>query len=120
MAKPRAIPPDDIPPEDFFLSWVPARVADDEKRRSKLEGTSAAIVFALTDADCAFTVHIDRGEVRGASGASADPDLRVELDVDTWRALNRGDLAAPQALLARRLRLEGDFPLALKLHLILG
>ena len=42
------------------------------------------------------------------------------LDVETWRALNRGELSAPEAFLRRRVRLEGDHALAVKLHLILG
>jgi hypothetical protein len=44
----------------------------------------------------------------------------VRLGVDTWRALNRGDISAPEALLRRRVHIEGSFLLALKLHLILG
>jgi putative sterol carrier protein len=42
------------------------------------------------------------------------------VDVETWRALNRGELSAPEALLRRRLRISGNLVLALKLHLILG
>ena len=47
-------------------------------------------------------------------------DLRVRIDVATWRALNRGEIAAPEAVLRRRLTMEGDFLLGLKLHLILS
>jgi putative sterol carrier protein len=47
-------------------------------------------------------------------------DLRLELDVATWRALNDGSLSAPEAFLRRRLRVQGDFTLALKLQLIIG
>ncbi len=36
------------------------------------------------------------------------------------RALNRGDIAAPEAMLRRRLQISGKLMLALKLHLILG
>jgi putative sterol carrier protein len=44
----------------------------------------------------------------------------VRVDVDTWRALNRGEISTPAALLRRRLHASGDLVLALKLHLILG
>ena len=47
-------------------------------------------------------------------------DLRVRVDIETWRSLNRGELAAPEALLRRGLTMEGDFLLGLKLHLILS
>jgi len=40
--------------------------------------------------------------------------------VQTWRALNRGEISAPEALLRRRLKISGNLVLALKLHLILG
>jgi hypothetical protein len=38
----------------------------------------------------------------------------------TWRAHTRGELAAPEALLRRRVQLSGNLMLALKLHVILG
>ena len=44
----------------------------------------------------------------------------MRVDVDTWRALNRGEISTPAALLRRRLHASGDLVLALKLHLILG
>ncbi len=119
----RARPPEDITPLEFFSQWVPAAVATDERRRRKLGTTEATIVFELEGLEGeggVFSIRVSGGEVRGQAGAEASPDLRVVLDVATWRQLNRGTLAAPEALLRRRLRLEGDFVLGLKLHLILG
>ena len=117
----RARPPENITPLEFFSQWVPAAVATDERRRRKLGTTEATIVFELEGADGGvFSVRVSGGEVRGQAGPEASPDLRVTLDIATWRELNRGTLAAPEALLRRRLRLEGDFVLGLKLHLILG
>ncbi len=119
----RARPPEDITPLEFFSQWVPAAVATDERRRRKLGTTDATIVFELEGLEGeggVFSIRVFGGEVRGQAGAEASPDLRVVLDVATWRELNRGTLAAPEALLRRRLRLEGDFVLGLKLHLILG
>ena len=43
-----------------------------------------------------------------------------DIDVATWRQLNRGQISAPEALVRRRLKLSGNFVIALKLHLILG
>lgn len=117
----RVRPPEDITPLEFFTRWVPGAVAGDERRRRKLGATRAAVVFELEgpEGGC-FTVHILNGEARGSEGSVAAPDLRVELDVETWRELNRGTLTAPEALLRRRLKLHGDFVLGLKLHLILA
>ena len=58
--------------------------------------------------------------MRGTEGPVENPDLRVLIDVDTWRKLNSGDISAPEALLKRKVKLHGDFLLGLKLHLILG
>lgn len=117
----RARPPDDISPHEFFTSWVPSSVAADAERRRRLGETRASLVFALVGASVeVYTVHIADGAVRAEAGRTPEPDLEVEVDVETWRRLNRGDLSAPEALVRRRLRLSGDIVLALKLHLILG
>ena len=124
----RVAPPDDISPLDFFTRWIPDAVASDAERRKKLSRTAAEIVFELTSGDGggdgdhggSFTLHIAGGAVRGAQGAVPNPDLRVVVDIDTWRRLNRGEISAPEALLKRKVKLHGDFLLGLKLHLILG
>jgi putative sterol carrier protein len=120
MAKPRAVPPDDISPLDFFTRWVPEMVAADAERRAKLANAEETIVFTFTETHESFTVKIDHGVVHGEAGAAHDPDLRVELDQETWRALNRGGISAPEALLRRRVKIHGDLVLALRLHLLLG
>ncbi len=117
----RARPPDDISPAECFTRWIPASVARDDTRRQRLGDTRACLVFQLSgDQGGSFTLEIDAGEVRGVVGRSAEPDLEVEVEFETWRQLNRGDISAPEAVLRRRLKLSGDFVLALKLHLILG
>jgi len=118
---PRARPPADILPSDFFLRWVPEAVAQDAERQQKLGDTQATVVFDLSGPDGGiYTVLIDQGRVAGREGAAEDPNLTVHLDVATWRRLNRGETSAPEAVLKRKLRFEGDFLLGLKLHLILG
>lgn len=117
----RAKPPSDISPGDFFSRWVPEAVAHDEDRRRKLARTRAAIAFHLSGLGGGdFCVRIFDGEVTGGAGLPDAPDLRVYVDVATWRKLNAGEIAAPEALLRRRIKLEGDFVLGLKLHLLLG
>ena len=117
----RAHPPDDIAPGDFFTRWIPEAVAADAERSARLGGTCARIQFELSgNPGGTWTVSIEGGRISGAEGAVQDPDLRIDVDMDTWRALNRGDLSAPEALLRRRLHFHGSFLLALKLHLLLG
>jgi putative sterol carrier protein len=117
----RAVPPDDITPEEFFTRWVPAAVVGDPERRRRLGEGDALLQFELDgDGGGCFALRIAAGEVTGASGPVERPDLRIELDVETWRALNRGELSAALAFLQRRVRLHGNLFLAVKLHLILG
>jgi len=117
----RAVPPDDITPEEFFLRWVPAAVASDPARRERLAGKPVRIEFELEGLGGGrFGVHLEDGGVSGSVGPLAEADLRVRTDVATWRALNRGELSAPEAFLRRRVHLKGNLMLAVKLHLILG
>jgi putative sterol carrier protein len=117
----RAMPPDDITPEEFFLRWVPAAVAADPERRERLGGKPITIEFELEgESGGCFGVRIADGMVSGSVGPVADADLRVRTDEATWRALNRGDLSAPEAFLRRRVHLKGNLLLAVKLHFILG
>lgn len=119
----RALPPDDISPHAFFTRWVPASVEADDSRRARLGDTEARLLFELFDAathEREFTLYICEGRVRGEPGGTEAPDLAIRVDVETWRALNRGDLSAPEALLRRRIQIRGDLVLALKLQVILG
>jgi putative sterol carrier protein len=113
--------PRDITPHDFFTSWIPASVAADHVRREKLGETRARIVFELQgDEGGPYTIDIEAGVVSGRPGDHGAENLRVRVDIATWRDLNAGEISAPEALLKRRLKLSGDFVLGLKLHLILG
>jgi putative sterol carrier protein len=117
----RAKPPDDIAPDEFFVRWVPQAVDADPDRRARLGQTDATIEFELTgEATGVWTLRVESGRVSGRDGGHGEADLRVRLDTATWRALNRGELSAPEALLRRKVQLRGSFVLAVKLHLILG
>jgi putative sterol carrier protein len=117
----RAVPPDDITPEEFFTRWVPSAVATDPTRRERLGDRPLHLEFELEGPGGGhFGVHVVDGAVTGSVGPLEDADVRVRVDVDTWRALNRGDISAPEAFLRRRIHLRGNLLLAVKLHLILG
>jgi putative sterol carrier protein len=117
----RAVPPDDIRPEEFFVQWVPDAVAGDPTRRDRLGLQAHDLEFTLEgEGGGTFGVHIANGAVRGSVGPIPEADLRIKLDVGTWRALNRGEISAPEAFLRRRIHLRGNLLLAVKLHVILG
>ena len=119
--RPRATPPDDISPHDFFTRWLAESVARDRARRARLGDTLVTLCFVLRgEVGGVFTVIVGDGAVHGEPGEKGKPDLRVQLDVETWRALNRGELTAPRAMIQRRLTLKGDLRFALKLYAILG
>jgi putative sterol carrier protein len=117
----RARPPAEITPLEFFTRWAPEQVAADEERRRRLGDAEATLEFEITGEGGGFyTVRMERGEVRGAEGPAEKADLRVRVDLGTWRELNAGTLSAPEALLRRRLHCHGNWLLAIRLHLILG
>jgi putative sterol carrier protein len=117
----RAVPPPDIAPADFFSRWLPWVVEHDTPRRAQLGATHATIVFELEgEGGGEFHVRIADGAVSGGAGAPEHADLRVRLDVASWRALNAGTLSAPRAFLQRKVHLSGNLLLAVKLHLIIG
>jgi len=117
----RATPPEDITPEAFFSRWVPEAVASDPQRRARLGDKPLHLEFELEgDGGGFFCVRIEDGVVDGTAGRLETADLRVRLDMATWRALNRGELSGPEAFLRRRVHMRGNLLLAVKLHLILG
>jgi putative sterol carrier protein len=117
----RPLPPSEIDPLEFFVRWLPEVVAADPERRERLGDTTATLQFDLVgEGGGSFLLHVESGWVRGGPGPGEVVDLRLELDVATWRALNDGSLSAPEAFLRRRLRVQGNFVLALKLQLIIG
>jgi len=117
----RPRPPEDILPEQFFTRWIPEVVAADAERRRRLGNASHVLAFELEgEGGGHFHLRVDDGRVEGYRGAPERADLRIRLDVPTWRELNRGSLSAPEAFLRRRVRLEGNLLLAIKLHVIIG
>jgi len=117
----RPLPPPDIAPELFFTRWIPEVVGADPERASRLGETEAVLEFRLEgEGGGHFHLRVREGAVEGYCGPPARSDLRVHLDVETWRLLNSGELSAPEALVRRRVRLEGNLALAIKLHLIIG
>jgi putative sterol carrier protein len=117
----RPVPPHEIAPLEFFAQWLPAVVAADPGRQQRLASTTATLQFDLIgDEGGSYLLYVEAGRVSGGLGPGEAVDLRLELDVTTWRALNDGTLSAPEAFLRRRLRVQGNFALALKLQLIIG
>ena len=117
----RPVPPREIAPLEFFSRWLPAVVAADPTRQERLGAMAATLQFDLIGDDGgSYLLRVESGRVSGGPGPGEAVDLRLELDVTTWRALNDGTLSAPEAFLRRRLRVHGNFVLALKLQLIIG
>ena len=117
----RARPPADISPTEFFVNWAPRQVMEDGVRRAKLSGLDSTIQFVIQgEGGGSYFLVVASGRLEGFVGTAEDPDLALELDMETWRQLNSGQIKAPNAVMKRRLRFKGRLDLALKLHFIIG
>jgi putative sterol carrier protein len=117
----RARPPADIAPADFFRAWAPDAVRNDPDRRKKLENLAARIQFDLAGAGGGlFWLWIGDGDVQGGEGRIEAPDLVLMTDLETWRALNAGEVKAPTAVMKGKLKFQGSMYLALRIHFIIG
>lgn len=120
MESPRAVPPGDISPAEFFERWIPAAVASDSDRRRRIAELDVTIQFELSgEGGGSYYLQLDAGAVRGYPGRVEAPDLTLDLSVEIWRRLNRGELNAAQAAARRMLRFKGNMYLALKVHFLL-
>ncbi len=117
----RAVPPEDITPEEFFTSWAPRAVNEDPERRKKLDGLDAKIQFDLAgEGGGSYQLRIIDGAISGASGHIEDADVTLQTDLTTWRKLNAGTIKAPVAVMQQKLKFKGSMFLALKIHFIIG
>jgi putative sterol carrier protein len=117
----RARPPADIAPAEFFRTWAPDAVRSDPERRKKLENLKARIQFNLAGEDGGlFWLEIADGDVHGGEGPLENADLVLMTDLETWRALNAGEVKAPTAVMKGKLRFQGSMYLALRIHFIIG
>ena len=55
-----------------------------------------------------FHVRLVNGRVEVAEGPAADPDVTIEQDLETARALRAGEIHAQRAFLTGRLSIDGD------------
>lgn len=61
-----------------------------------------------------FHVRFADGTSSVTEGPAADPDVTIEQDVETARALRAGEIHAQRAFLTGRLSIDGDIDLLLK------
>ena len=74
-------------------------------------GFDVTIEYHIGDDDAGyrtFSVHVTNGQSRVAAEAAADAHLRVFMSEQTWTEMARGAISPTEALLAGRLRVQGD------------
>ena len=70
--------------------------------------TQAVLQFDFPDREQYFRVTVDRGQVRLEETTTEKPDLRVRCDANLWAKVFMRETDVRQALIDRRLVLEGD------------
>lgn len=76
----------------------------------------AVLQFDFPDQQQHFRITIDHGNVRLEESTTTDPDLRVRCDAGVWARVFTSQIEVRDALLDRRLILEGDKSLFLRLE----
>ena len=93
----------------------------DPERRKKLDTLAARIQFDIAGPGGGlFWLWIGAGDVQGGEGPIEAPDLVLLTDLETWRALNAGEMKAPTAVMKGKLKFQGSMYLALRIHFIIG
>lgn len=117
----RPTPPSDITPKEFFEKWIPEQIANipeeqKEEARQKAGDFSAVIGFNITDADAAYSFHINGGDIEVKPGVD-DADMTMVTDEQTWREMMIERSANPQqAFMSGRVQIEGDMSIAMQLQ----
>jgi DNA-binding HxlR family transcriptional regulator/putative sterol carrier protein len=93
--------PEDELDDEWGVHALPA-LLDAEAAR----GLSETYVFQVRDHT--FTACLDDGELSASLGEADDPDVRFELDMDTFFALASGDLPPADAVEQGRVTLDGE------------
>ena len=75
----------------------------------------AIFQFDFPDKAFFFTIVVDKGRCTLSEGKAASPDLRVRCSTETWANIFMNRASVRDALLSRRIELEGDKSLFLRL-----
>ena len=63
---------------------------------------------------------VNEGQVGVQSGAHDTPDFTVNMKVDTWRKMRRGEINPQAAFLSGQVKITGNMGLAMKLAPLFG
>jgi putative sterol carrier protein len=92
------------------MARMPARF-----RPEAAAGFQGDIQFDFGGAEAGqYYLHFDAGGCSFQDGSSAAPVLTMHISSEDWRAMGRGDLAAPEAFMSGKLKADGDFGLMMK------
>lgn len=83
----------------------------------KMEGVSATYQFRLTgEKERALYIVVEEGEATFCEGEAQDPDTTVSLSWENLQKILSRELNVATAFLTRKIRVEGNMSLAMKLQ----
>lgn len=86
----------------------------------KMKGVSATYQFNLLDEKEGFYIIIDDGEATFCEGQAENPDTIISMSRKNFNKVISRDLNVTTAFLTRKIKVEGNMSLAMKLQGLLG
>ncbi len=109
-------PPDDITPEEYYLTWLPKQADANPDAANKLKGIKTTIQFVITGEDGGeFYLALDDCKITTHKGTTESPELTVKQSVDVWREINSGKRNPKMAFMSGKLKVSGSLAKAMKL-----
>ncbi|AGL03113.1 SCP2 sterol-binding domain-containing protein [Desulfoscipio gibsoniae] len=88
---------------------------------SKMAGITATYQFKMSgDGGGDYHVVITDGEARLNRGVADNPSITISMDAADFKDLVAGKIDAMSAFITRKLKIDGDISLAMRLHALLG
>lgn len=103
-------------PRRYFLEWIPRALQERDDLASKIGDTQAVAQIELSgDGGGAWHFQIADGTVAVGDGEHAEPDFTLNMAVDTWRKMRRGEIHAQAAFMSGQMKISGNMGLAMRL-----